>query len=51
MKMEYEIKVHDRDVVIVKFVRPFPLLITADNTDTMFLWHTEVGESEAKCLI
>ena len=51
MKLEYEIKAHDRDVVIVKFVWPFPLLITADNTDTMFLWLTEIGESEAKCLL
>ena len=31
VKMEEEINAHTSEVVIVKFLKPFPLLLTADN--------------------
>ena len=51
VKMEYEIKAHTDGVVLTKFIKPFPLLLTADQQGSVFLWKTLPGESKSECLI
>jgi WD40 repeat protein len=38
IKLEDELKGHSNEVTIVRFVNPFPLLITCDNTGELMLW-------------
>lgn len=40
VKYEDELKGHTNEITIVRFIPPFPLLITADNTGELFLWLT-----------
>lgn len=41
VKFEDEIVAHSNEIVIVKFIPPFPLLVTADNTGVLMLWVTK----------
>ena len=41
VKFEDEILSHSAEVVIVKFIKPFPLLLTADSTGQLYLWVTK----------
>lgn len=38
MKMEDEIQAHKDEVTTVKFLKPFPLLVTADSKGVMYIW-------------
>lgn len=40
VKYEDELKGHTNEITIVRFINPFPLLITADNTGELMLWLT-----------
>ena len=51
MKLEYEIVGLDDTPVITRFIRPFPLLLTADQSGNLNLWLTQPRESKAVCLI
>ena len=35
---EYEIRAHKDEVTIVKFLKPFPLLMTSDSKGIMYIW-------------
>lgn len=37
-KNEHEIFAHDDEVTKVKFLKPFPLLMSADSTGVMYIW-------------
>ena len=40
VKFEDELKGHTNEITIVRFINPFPLLITTDNTGELMLWLT-----------
>ena len=40
VKMEDELKGHTNEIVIVRFIEPFPLLLTCDNTGELMMWLT-----------
>lgn len=48
MKMEDEIQAHNDEVTTVKFLRPFPLLMTADSKGVMYIW---LIRQPRKCLV
>ena len=51
VKLEYEIVGLYDTPVITRFIKPFPLLLTADQSGNLNLWLTIPGESKAVCLI
>jgi WD40 repeat protein len=51
VKYEDELKGHTNEVSIVRFINPFPLLITADNTGELYLWLTIPHEEGNKLLV
>ena len=51
VKLEDEIIAHTSEVVLVKFIQPFPLLITADNTGVLMLWLTRPHEKANQCVV
>jgi WD40 repeat protein len=51
LKLIDEINTHKAEVVIVKFLRPFPLLVTADANGYLFLWLTKPHPDFKKCVV
>ena len=51
IKFEDEIVAHTSEVVIVKFIKPFPLLLTADNSGQLYLWVTKPHPKAKHCLV
>ena len=53
MKFEDEIIAHKDEVTTVKFLRPFPLLMTADSKGVMYIWLLANSKTmeERKCLV
>lgn len=54
VKFEDEIHAHTSEVVIVKFIKPFPLLLTADNSGQLYVWITKphaLKKSSNCCLV
>lgn len=51
MKLIDEITAHKAEVVIVKFLLPFPLLLTADSNGYLFLWLTKPHPEAKKCVV
>ena len=41
IKLEAELLGHTSEVVILKFLNPFPLLLTADNSGQLYVWLTK----------
>lgn len=50
VKFEEEISAHTSEIVIVKFLKPFPLLLTSDNTGQLLVWITK-PHPKAKSLL
>ena len=46
VKMEDELKGHTNEIVIVRFIEPFPLLLTCDNTGELMMWLTPHHSNE-----
>ena len=40
VKLEDELKGHTNEVTLVRFINPFPLLLTCDNTGELMMWLT-----------
>jgi len=51
VKFEDELKGHTNEITLVKFIPPFPLLITCDNTGELMLWLTIPHDEGNKLLI
>jgi len=54
MKMnDCEIRAHKDEVTIVKFLKPFPLLMTSDSKGVMYIWLLPgfQGVDQMKCLV
>ena len=53
MKFEDEIIAHKDEVTTVKFLKPFPLLMTADSKGVMYIWLLQTSKTpeERKCLV
>lgn len=51
VKFEDEIHAHTSEVVIVKFIKPFPLLLTADNSGCLLVWLTKPHPKAKSCLV
>ncbi len=51
VKFEEEITAHTSEVSIVKFIKPFPLLMTADNSGQLYLWVTKPHPLAGSCLV
>ena len=41
IKLEAELSGHTTEVVILKFLKPFPLLLSADNSGQLYVWLTK----------
>lgn len=48
VKYEEELRGHVNEVSIVKFIAPFPLLLTCDNTGELILWLTPYADTNIK---
>jgi len=51
VKLEEELLGHTSEVVIVKFLNPFPILLTADNSGQLYLWLTKPHAKAKHCLV
>ena len=51
MKFEIEIQAHYDEVTKVKFLKPFPLLFTADSKGVMYIWLIPPHREGRKCLV
>jgi hypothetical protein len=51
VKFEEEITAHKAEIVIVKFIKPFPLLLTADNSGQLYIWLTKPHMNSKACLV
>jgi hypothetical protein len=50
MKHDNEITAHKDEVTTVKFLKPFPLLMTADSRGVMYIWY--IGHPDGKkCVV
>ena len=50
-KQEDEIKAHEVEVTTVKFLKPLPLLLTADSKGVMFIWLIHPHPDGKKCIV
>ena len=46
-----EIRAHDTEVSIVRFLKPFPLLLTSDISGYMYIWLTKPHEKAGECVL
>jgi WD40 repeat protein len=51
VKLEEELAGHTADVVILKFLNPFPILLSADNSGQLYLWLTKPHAQAKHCLV
>ena len=51
MKFEDEIHANNNEVSIVKFLKPFPVLLTADNTGWVHIWLIQPHPQAKKCIV
>lgn len=51
VKFEDELLSHTSEVVVVKFIKPFPLLLTADNSGQLYVWLTKPHPKAKQCLV
>ncbi len=51
IKLEAELNGHTSEVVIVRFLKPFPLLLTTDSSGQLYLWLTRPHKQANKCLV
>jgi WD40 repeat protein len=51
VKLEEELVGHTSEVVIVKFLNPYPILLTADNSGQLYLWLTKPHAKAKSCLV
>lgn len=51
MKFEDEIHSNNNEVSIVKFLKPFPVLLTADNTGWIHIWLIQPHPEGKKCIV
>jgi WD40 repeat protein len=51
MKFIDEIKGNNNEVAIVKFLNPFSLLLSADNTGWIHIWLINQGQGETQCIV
>jgi WD40 repeat protein len=51
VKQEDEIKAHEVEVTTVKFLKPLPLLLTADSKGVMFIWLIHPHPDGKKCIV
>ena len=53
MKFVDEIQANNNEVAIVKFLNPFPILLTADNTGWIHIWLIQLGtlQPQERCCI
>lgn len=51
MKFEDEIQAHKDEVTTVKFLKPLPLLMTADSKGVMYIWLIHPHADGRKCIV
>jgi WD40 repeat protein len=51
VKQEDEIKAHEVEVTTVKFLKPLPLLLTADSKGVMYIWLIHPHPDGKKCIV
>jgi len=51
VKLEEELYGHTSEVTIVKFLKPFPLLLTTDDSGQLYLWLTKPHAKAKSCLV
>lgn len=51
VKLEDELIGHTSEVTILKFLKPFPILLTADNQGQLYLWLTKPHPKASSCLV
>lgn len=51
IKLEAELNGHTSEVVIVKFLKPFPLLLSTDSAGQLYLWLTKPHPKANQCLV
>jgi WD40 repeat protein len=51
VKLEEELIGHTSEVSILKFLKPFPILLTADNQGQLYLWFTKPHPKAPSCLV
>lgn len=51
VKFEDEILVHTSEIVLVKFLTPFPILLTIDSTGQLYAWTVKPHPRPKTCLL
>lgn len=51
VQVQHTITAHRSEVCIVKFLKPFPLLLTADQSGILYIWLTKPKIAEAQLIL
>ena len=51
IQVDPEIKAHDTEVSLVRFLKPFPLLLTSDINGYMYIWIVKPHPMAGKCVL